>query len=136
MSFLIPIRLWLTTHPKHAMTIFGLIAALIVVLAIYAKGRHDAHAKDEARQKIAVAEAIKRDTHAAQKSSETLTRDALVIAAKEKELTDAVANVTDEVPDAVAVAAGCVELRQHGISTADLPACQPAGGGTVAGSRR
>lgn len=108
--------------------IVAAIVALVLALALglYLKGRHDAHARDEARAKIAVAEAIKSDTAADNKSTATLAQEALAIDAKQKELEDAVAKIPDSTPDAVAVAAGCVELRRNGISTADLPACQPA----------
>ncbi len=119
---------WFKTNPRNIWLIAGLIAVIGVLLFVYTKGRHDASARAEARQKIAVAAAVKSDEKADTKSTTVLTREALVIDAKQKELENAVAQVADSVPDAVAVAAGCAELRQHGISVADLPACQPAHG--------
>lgn len=117
---------WFRTNPRNVVLIGGLVLLLIAAGWLYLKGRHDAHAKDEARQKIAVAAAVKSDERADDKSTASLAQAALDIDAKQKELENAVAKVPDSVPDAVAVAAGCVELRNAGISTADVPACQPA----------
>lgn len=107
----------------------NLIVVALVGIAltfVYMRGRHDEHAKNEARRKIDEAAAQKLDAKADQKSADQLAKDAADIAAKQKELEDAVAKVPDSTPDAVAVAAGCRELQQHGISVADLPACRPA----------
>ncbi len=120
------VLLWFKTNPRNVWLIAGLVAIVVVLACVYLKGRHDAHARDEARQKIAVAAAVKSDTKADAKSTNALAQDALAIDAKQKELEDAVAKIPDGTPDAVAVAAGCVELRRNGISTANLPACQPA----------
>ena len=118
---------WFRTNPRNVWLIAGLVAVVAVLLTVYMKGRADAHARDEARRKIAVAAAVKSDERADTKSTAALARDALIIDAKQKELEDAVAKIPDSTPDAVAVAAGCVELRRNGISTADLPACRAAG---------
>jgi putative intracellular protease/amidase len=117
---------WFRTNPRNVFLIAGLVALLLAAGGLYLKGRQDAHARDEARRKIAVAAAVKADTKADAKSTEALARDALAIDAKQKELEDAVAKIPDTTPDAVAVAAGCVELQRNGIRTSDLPACQPA----------
>jgi hypothetical protein len=117
---------WFRTNPRNIWLIGGLLAVVLVLTFVYMRGRHDAHARDEARQKIAVTAAVKSDDRADVKATTALARDAILIDAKQKRLEDAVANVPDQVPDAVAVAAGCVELQSHGISTADLPACKPA----------
>lgn len=101
-------------------------AVAVALLFVYMRGRHDEHAKNEAHRKVAEAAAQKSDAKADQKSADHLAKDAAAIAAKQKELEDAVAKVPDSAPDAVAVAAGCRELQQHGISVADLPACRPA----------
>jgi hypothetical protein len=118
---------WFRTNPRNVWLIAGLVAVVAVLLFVYMKGRSDAHAKDEARRKIAVAAAVKSDEKADTKSTEALAREAIEIDAKQKELEDAVAKIPDSTPDAVAVAAGCVELRRNGISVADLPACRAPG---------
>lgn len=118
---------WFRTNPRNIFLIGGLVLVLMIALGLYMKGRTDAHNRDVARQKIAVAEAVKKDNKADVVSTTTMVHAALVIDAKQKELENAVAKVPDTVPDAVAVVAGCIELQQHGISVADLPACQPAG---------
>lgn len=126
MGILAVIGLWFRTNPRNVWLIAGLIAVIAVLGFTYARGRHDAHAHDAAARKVAEAAARKLDAKADQKSTATLAHDAAVIATKQKELEDAVAKVPDTVPDAVAVAAGCRELQQHGLSVADLPACRPA----------
>lgn len=118
---------WFRTNPRNIFLIGGLIAIVGVLLFVYMRGRSDMAAKDAARQRIAVATAIKQDDKADNVSTWDMVRNAIVIDAKKKELEDAVAKIPDSVPAPVAVAAGCVELRQHGISTTDLPSCPPPG---------
>jgi hypothetical protein len=125
--------LWVRTHPKHALVIGLLVIFLFVLGGVYLKGRHDAAAHAAAQRRIDEAAAMAADKRADEKSQQVLAADAAKTAAKKKELEDAVAQVPDSVPDAVAVRSGCVELQQHGISTADLPACKPAG--AAAGTR-
>lgn len=121
---LITLRTWLTTHPRHAATIGILVAAVIVLLVVYIRGRHDAHKHDEAARAVAVAEALKRDGQARDKVAEVREHDAQVNAQLREELTDAVSQVPDDVPDPVAVRLGCERLRAHGVSIANLPACR------------
>mgnify|MGYP000317143763 CR=1 FL=1 len=47
-----------------------------------------------------------------------------VQAEKEGKLIDAVSEVPDDVPDAVAVQLGCARLREAGVGIADIPACR------------
>lgn len=125
MAFLGPLVMgYLRSNWRNLIVVGAVVAALLVV---YLRGRHDEHASNEAHRKVAEAAAQKLDTKADQKSTDALEHDAAVIAAKQKELEDAVAKVPDTIPDAVAVAAGCRELQQHGVGIADLPACRPAG---------
>lgn len=135
---MIPIAVltWFRTNPRNVFLIGGLVLLLIFAGWLYLKGRHDAHARDQARQKIAVAAAVKSDTQADTKSTAALAQEALAIDANQKELEDAVAKIPDTTPDAVAVAAGCIELQRHGVRTADLPACQPTRKPTAAGPNR
>jgi hypothetical protein len=114
---------WFRTNPKNAWLIGGLIAAVALLAFVYAKGRGDQAKREEARHKIAVAEALKSDTKADTKANAAEVRAAEVRAEKEKVLTDAVAAIPDTVPDAAAVALGCARLREAGVSTSDLPAC-------------
>jgi hypothetical protein len=117
---------WFRTNPRNVYLIGGLLLVAIAAGWLYLKGRHDADERTKARARIAAAVAVKTDVKAAKTSQDDLAKAATVAIAKQQELEDAVANVPDTVPDSVAVVAACVELRQHGVSTANLPACQPA----------
>lgn len=127
---------WFRTNPRNVWLIAGLIAVAAVLGGVYLKGRSDSAKAERARDAIAVEEAIKSDEKADTKAADQLVRDALAQAAKEKELADAVKDVIDTVPDAVAVRAGCCELQQNGLSVADLPACLDAQGRAPACSDR
>lgn len=116
---------WFRTNPRNVWLIAGLLAALAIATSLYVKGRSDQAARERARDAIAVAEALKSDAKADTKAQDQAERDAAVQAQKEKELTDAIANLPDGLPDAHAVRLGCERLRQAGVSVADLPACQP-----------
>lgn len=118
---------WFRTNPRNVWLIAGLVGVIAVLGFVYWKGQHDHAKKEAARDAVAVASAMKSDAQADTKATDLVAHDALVRVEKEKELADAVANIPDRVPDAVAVAAGCRELQQDGVSVADLPACQPAG---------
>jgi predicted negative regulator of RcsB-dependent stress response len=121
------IMTWFRTNPRNVWLIAGLVGVIAVLGFVYWKGQHDHAKKEAARDAVAVASAMKSDARAGTKAAELVAHDALVRVEKEKELADAVAEVPDGLPDAVAVAAACVELRQHGVSVADLPACKPVG---------
>lgn len=128
MGFLIPaIMGWFRTNPRNLILILGLVGAFAVALGLYAKGRSDQAKREKARDAIAVAEAIKSDTKADAVATASQVRAAEVQAAKEKELTNAVAAIPDDVPDDVAVALGCARLREAGVRTSDIPACGLAG---------
>lgn len=127
LPFLAPLMGWFRTNPRNLIFILGLVGVIAFLAFVYAKGRSDQARREKARGAIAVAEAIKSDTKADAVATASQVRAAEVQAAKEKELTDAVAAIPDDVPDAVAVALGCARLRDAGVSTADLPACRPAG---------
>lgn len=126
-AFLIPIRLWAKANPRALSALLIALAVIAVLAFVYVKGRSDNAKLERARDAVAVAEAVKVDGHA----DATATAAAQTAAAKrvtaEKELVDAVSKIPDDVPDAVAVEYGCVQLRQAGVSTADLPACRPVG---------
>lgn len=117
---------WIKMNPRVFAAGVGLVGVIAVLGFVYWKGQHDHAKKEAARDAVAVASAMKSDAQADTKATELVAHDALVRVEKEKELADAVANIPDRVPDAVAVAAGCRELQQDGVSVADLPACQPA----------
>lgn len=120
------LMLWVRTNPRNVWLIAGLLAVAIAAGVLYAKGRSDEHKKTEAARRVAEAEAIKLDTHAKGLAGADLEKHIAQIAEHKEELTNAVAQVPDTVPDAVAVRLGCERLRLQGTSTADLPACQPA----------
>jgi hypothetical protein len=117
---------WFRTNPRNLVLIGGLLAVIAVLAFVYMKGRGDQAKREEARQKIAVAAAVKAGEQAGAKANAAAVKGALIVAQKEKELIDAVAQAPDSLPAPAAVAHGCQQLRQAGISTADVPACQSA----------
>jgi hypothetical protein len=126
LPFLAPLMGWFRTNPRNVWLIAGLIALVAAFGWAYFKGRGDQARREEARDKIAVAEALKSDAKADAVATAADIKAAQVQAEKEKALTDAVAAIPDDVPDPVAVALGCARLREAGVSVADLPACKPA----------
>lgn len=121
---LLPALSWLRANRKTAMVIAALVLIAGTLLFVYLRGRHDAHQKDEAARAVAIAEALKIDAKAKEKTDEVRVSDAREVAALKEELTDAVADVPDSVPDAAAVALGCQRLRNAGADVSDLPACR------------
>lgn len=118
---------WFRTNPRNIWLIVGLVAVIGVLGFVYLKGRGDYAKQERARDAIAAAEALKSNDRANAKADQQAQVDALNRVNAEKELTNAVADIPDTVPDPVAVQLGCQRLRQAGVSTADLPVCQSAG---------
>lgn len=77
----------------------------------------------EAARAVATQAAIKTDLGAQAKSADERLADQAEVTNLTEELTDAVAEVPDEKPDAVAVALGCQQLRNAGRDVSGLPAC-------------
>lgn len=113
---------------RVGMSVLGLLALVIVAFALIAYGAAKERKREAARDAIAVAEAVSRDTKADQKSTTQVQREAVAIVEIQKELEDAVAQAPDSLPDAASVAYGCRELQRNGIRTSDLPACRAVGG--------
>jgi len=86
---------------------------------------------EKADRAIALAEAVKQGAAASNTSAERSVVDAAEVADLKKELTDAVADLPDSVPDAHGVALGCARLRNAGEDVSKLPAC----GGREAGGQ-
>lgn len=118
---------WFRTNPRNVWLIAGLVGAVALLGFVYLKGRGDNARAERARDAVAVQAAIKSDTKANDKAAEVVAHDAMLRVEKEKELIDAVAEVSDGLPDPVAVRLGCERLRQANVSVADLPACRTAG---------
>lgn len=118
-------RLWVRLNPRAALASAGAVAVIGLLLFVYLKGKGDAMDRERARDAIAAVEAVKTDARANEKAGDVLAADAANRAQAEKELTDAIADMPDSLPDPVAVRLGCERLRQAGVSVADLPACQP-----------
>jgi hypothetical protein len=113
--------LW-ATH-KLPIILGGLLLLFAVGLALDLQGRSDAKARAEAERAIANVEAMKTNEKANANAAEDRVKDAEQVLELKEELTDAVAQVPDDVPDPVAVALGCERLRQAGKDTAAIPAC-------------
>ncbi len=125
MAFLIPAVMGYIKSNWRNLIVVALVVAAATFL--YVRGRHDAHAKDEARHKVEVAAALASNTKANAKA-EVVTQQKAEIAAKQKEeLTDAVAKAPDGLSDESSVRWGCQLMRQQGGRPSDVPACRALG---------
>lgn len=115
---------WFRTNPRNLWAFVGLVVVVGVLLFVYLKGRSDNARKEEAARAVAVAEAVARDAKADSRSADARLQDAVVVAALREDLTDAVAEVDDTLPDPAAVALGCQRLRNAGADVSKLPACR------------
>jgi predicted negative regulator of RcsB-dependent stress response len=114
---------WFRTNPRNVWLIAGLLAVIAVLAFTYQRGRHDAAEKAAAARAVAIQEALKVDARAKEKAADERLRDAAKVAETKERLTDAVADVQDQVPDPVAVRLGCERLRQAGYDLSGVPAC-------------
>lgn len=110
--------------------ILGLaLLAGLLVLTVRSQNAKIADLRAERNALSAQVEAINLNLAAHDQAGIERAADTAIIAKAQKDLNDAIAAVPDTVPDAVAVALGCGELRRAGHLDADLPAaCRPAGG--------
>lgn len=113
----------------------GVGGLMIVALAIcYIGWTNAANARDDARDKLAAAEAelvlTKADLALKQTAAEERADDEAEVQEMREELVDAIREVPDTVPDDVRVRLGCERLRRRANSVgADLPdVCRPEGG--------
>lgn len=109
----------------HKLPIILGIALLALLLAglIYWQGRSDGRLKADAERAVANVEAMKTNEKANVNAADDRVADAEKVLELKEELTNAVAQVPDDVPDPVAVALGCQRLRNQGTDTTALPAC-------------
>lgn len=115
---------WFRTNPRNMWVMIGMLAAIGLLVFVYVKGRSDNARKVAAARAVAVAEAVTLDARADSKSADMRLQDAATVAALREELTDAVSQVDDTVPDPAAVALGCQRLRNSGADVSRLPACR------------
>lgn len=108
----------------RAAIITGIAVAALCVPLSYCQGLSAGKARAKAAVAIATVEALKVDGDAKDVAAIERRNDDAAVAARKEELTDAVANLPDEMPSARRVARACVQLRQQGTDTADLPACR------------
>jgi hypothetical protein len=101
----------------------GLLLLAGLALTLYLMGRSDGRAKADAERAVANVEAMKTNEKANTNAAEDRVTDAEQVLELKEELTDAVAEIPDDVPDPVAVALGCERLRKAGKDTASIPAC-------------
>jgi hypothetical protein len=101
----------------------GLLLIAGLALSLYLMGRSDGRAKADAERAVANVEAMKIDQKAKDNAAQDRVTDAEQVLELKEELTDAVAEIPDDVPDAVAVQLGCQRLRNAGKDTAAIPAC-------------
>ena len=123
---------FIMAHKRLVAGIGVLFVVLIIALGLYAKGRSDANKRNEAAKAIAIAEAVKLDSKAKEHAATQRLKDAEQVADLKEQLTDAVAQVPDTVPDPVAVQLGCQRLRNSGADVSKLPACSGPTGQTQA----
>jgi hypothetical protein len=104
--------------------LLGALSLLLAAgIALYIMGRGDGRAKADAERAVANVEAMKTNETANANAAEDRVADAEQVLELKEELTDAVAEIPDDVPDAVAVALGCQRLRTQGTDTSAIPAC-------------
>lgn len=104
------------------------ILSLILILAVYARGRHDAGADRDRRDEKAAAHAQAVNADAIDRAGVETVNDLSGVAAREKERHDATLGLPDRPPSAVRIARACVQLRQQGTAPDRLPAvCRPEG---------
>ena len=101
----------------------GLLIVAGLALALYLQGRSDGRAKADAERAIANVEAMKTNEAANANAADSRVADAEQVLELKEELTDAVSQIPDDVPDPVAVALGCQRLRAAGKDTTAIPAC-------------
>lgn len=106
----------------------ALVGAIVVAGPIFLLGQCSGagHARDktDAAQAVAVASALKTDGAAKEVAGTERLADERQVNALTEKLTDAVAQVPDETPDAVAVRLGCQRLRNAGQDVSKLAACR------------
>lgn len=113
------------------------LVILVVTLALTVKSvnRKNADLRTENGALTAQLDAANRNFAAHEKAAGERVADTVAIAKAQKELNDAIEAVPDTVPDAVAVAVGCRELRGAGYLDADLPAACRLGSGSQASAQ-
>lgn len=122
--------MWLTAliwakANKRAVAAIALLAIIVVALTtVFLMGRSAERKQTEAAQAVAVAEALKTDGKAKEKAADTRLADATAVATMKEELTDAVADLPDEIPGARRVALACQRLRHQGADVSNVAACR------------
>lgn len=101
----------------------GVLLVAALALALYLQGRSDGRSKAAAARAQANVEAMKTNEAANTNAADARLADAEEVLELKEELTDAVAQIPDDVPDDVAVALGCQRLRAAGTDTSAIPAC-------------
>lgn len=102
----------------------GALGLIAVCLTLgYCEGKKAGKAQADAARAIANVEALKVDGAAKEKAADERVADTQQVLELKQELTDAVAEIPDTVPDGVAVTLGCQRLRAQGTDTSAIPAC-------------
>jgi len=103
----------------------GIVVGIIIAYPFgHWLGGHDARIKLAAAQEIAVANALAEQTTLLNRAATERLADARATADKQKELTDAVANLGDEKPTLRDVMLACARLRQQGVDLSNVSACR------------
>ncbi len=99
------------------------LGAVLLVLLVYQCGRKAERSNAEAERAVANVEAMKVNEAANTNAADSRVVDNEQVLELKEELTNAVAQIPDDVPDPVAVALGCRRLRASGTDTSAIPAC-------------
>src|SRR4051812_13704035 len=102
-----PLLIWLRTNPRNVWLILGLLTALALATGLYLKGRHDAHARDQAARAVAIAQAKAINDGALGKAAAERSSDAGAVVALQEKLTDAYADTSDSAPSGARLALSC-----------------------------
>jgi hypothetical protein len=104
--------------------VWAAVIAGPVFLMGQCSGAGNERTRTKAAQAVAVAAATAKDSGAKETAAGERIQDDRAVAALTQELTNAVAQVPDETPDAVAVRLGCQRLRAAGQDVSGLAACR------------
>lgn len=104
--------------------ITGLCVAALCLPLGYCQGLSAGKAKAKAAVAVATVEVMRVDGDAKEVAAIERRNDDAAIVAQKEELTDAVADLPDEMPSTRRVALACARLRAQGTATGNLSACR------------
>jgi hypothetical protein len=115
---------WEAVKAARSSILTGLAVAGVCLPLGYCQGLSAGKAKVTAATAVATVEVMKVDGDAKEVAAIERREDDATVAAHKEELTDAVANLPDEMPSVRRVARACAQLRTQGTDTSAITACR------------